>query len=206
MITIILIEPEHPGNIGAVCRVMKNFDFDKLVLVNPKCKIDEELKNRAKNAQDVVKKIKIVKKIPKYDLLVGTTAALGTDYNVSRTPIMPDIFAAKVDSRNIGLVFGREGEGLHNNELEKCDIVVSIPTSKKYQALNISHAVSIMLYELYKLHGKNKITSGFAPATEKEIKQIEKIMNDALNEVKFATPEKKETQRKLWKNCLAKQC
>ncbi len=204
MITIVLVEPEHPGNIGAICRVMKNFDFDRLILVNPKCKITEQTKNLAKNAQDIVKKIKIVKKIPKFDLIVGTTAALGTDYNISRSPITPDALARKIDDRNIGLLFGREGEGLHNDEIEKCDIVVAIPSSKKYKALNISHAVAIVLYEIYKLHGKNKITNNFTPASEKEMRQINKMINDVLDKTEFSTKEKRSTQKKLWKKLFGK--
>lgn len=204
MITIILMEPEHPGNIGAIARVMKNFGFEKLVLVNPKCKITEEARNRAKNAQDVLKKAKIVKKIPKFDLLVGTTAALGTDYNIARTPMLPEIFAKKIDNRNIGLLFGREGEGLHNREIEICDLVVTIPSSKKYRALNISHAVGILLYEIYKVHGKDKITDNFPPATEKEMQQINKMMNQVIDKLEFSTKEKKKTQQLLWKKLFGK--
>jgi len=204
MITIVLVESEHPGNIGAIARAMANFDFEKLILVNPKCKINEEAKNRAKNAQHILKKIKITKRVPKFDLLVGTTAALGSDYNIPRSPISPNKFAQIIDNRNIGILFGREGEGLHNEEIEQCDIVVSVPSSKKYQALNISHAVAIVLYEIYQLHGKNKITSHFTPAAEKELKQINKMMNEVFNKLEFSTKEKKQTQQKLWKKLFGK--
>ena len=98
-ITIILIEPENPGNTGAICRAMKNFDFSNLVLVNPKFDTDsKDLRNRAKWANDLVDNIKIIKKYDKntikklrkeYDYLIATTARIGRDYNVLRSPITP---------------------------------------------------------------------------------------------------------------------
>ena len=57
MISIILVEPKIQGNIGAIARVMKNFGYTKLILVNPKCKIGKEARNRAKNAQEILDKL-----------------------------------------------------------------------------------------------------------------------------------------------------
>ena len=86
MISIILIEPEISENIGFVARVMKNFDFKDLILINPKCDLDKANKT-AKHAKDILKKAKIKKIsfLKKFDFLIGTTAILGTDYNISRT-------------------------------------------------------------------------------------------------------------------------
>ena len=62
-ITVILIEPENAGNTGAICRAMKNFDFEELILVGPKFNTDsDELRNRAKWANDLVDKIQIIKR------------------------------------------------------------------------------------------------------------------------------------------------
>ena len=58
MISVILIEPQIEGNIGAIARSMKNFGFSKLILVNPKCKIGTETRNRAKHANDITPKTK----------------------------------------------------------------------------------------------------------------------------------------------------
>ncbi len=75
-----------------------------------------------------------------------------------------------------------------------CDYTVSIPTSKKYPALNLSHSVAIMLYELYKISGKNKITKHFVFASKTEKDQMLKMLNSILDKLEFSTPEKKETQ------------
>jgi len=134
MISIVLIEPENPGNIGAITRVMANFGFESLFLVNPKCDhLSQEAKNRAKHAQEVLNNAKTIKNLNKFDYLIATTAQIGTDYNLPRSPIKPEQLAKILPEKgNIALVFGREGIGLTNEEINKADFVVTIPTNKKY--------------------------------------------------------------------------
>ena len=116
MISVILMEPRNSGNVGAVARVMKNFGFSKLVLVNSKCNpLSETARKRAKHAQEVLKKARKRKKLPKLDYLIGTTAVTGTDYNIPRNPVNPVqlcdlLFQRKnILKKNIGILFGREG-------------------------------------------------------------------------------------------------
>src|SRR6056300_1395817 len=90
MINVILVEPKNSGNVGAIARSMANFGFSKLILVNPKCNhLPQTARNRAKWAQDVLTKAKVVSKIPKMDTLVATTAQIGNDYNINISPISP---------------------------------------------------------------------------------------------------------------------
>ena len=91
MISIVLLEPEIPGNLGAIARSMKNFGFEDLIIINPKFDIlCEEARNRAKNAQEILENAKILKEIPKFDLLIATSGKLGNDANIPRVPITPD--------------------------------------------------------------------------------------------------------------------
>ena len=125
MISIILIEPEKSGNVGAVARAMKNFGLSNLVLINPKCKPkSKEARNRAKHAQEVLMnaKIKGFGFLKKLDYLVATTAQLGTDYNIPRSAITADTLAEKLneidsDGLEIGILIGRESIGLTNKEI-----------------------------------------------------------------------------------------
>ena len=209
MISIILIEPENPGNIGAIARVMANFNFKNLVLVNPKCNhLDQEARNRAKHSQSILKKAKIIKNIKGFDYLIATTALLGTDYNISRSPITPEQLAEKINKistkANIGIIFGRESSGLTNKEIQKCDFIVTIPTFPKYKTLNVSHSVGIILYELFKKSGSRKLADSFAPASEKEKQIILEKISNILDKLQFATKQKKETQKKLWKRIIGK--
>ena len=93
MIYIVLIEPEIEGNIGAIARSMKNFGLKNLILINPKADhTSDEARCRAKHAQDILDNIKIkdISFLKTMDNVFGTTAKLGTEYNIPRTPITPE--------------------------------------------------------------------------------------------------------------------
>lgn len=227
MINIVLIQPEHPGNVGAVARVMANFGMDKLILVEPLCDKDSsEAIKRAKHALPILKKAKIVKKedLDKFDYLIGTTAKLGTDYNIPRSSITPKQLAEKLsgvntnemntkrlsikklNTKNVALIFGREGIGLTNDEINACDFIVSIPSFKKYPTLNISHACAIIFYELFQALGEKetKTNAMITPASEKDKEVMLMKINQVLDKLNFATPEKKETQKIVWKRIIGK--
>lgn len=215
MISVVIIGVENPGNLGAIARVMKNFDQDNLVLISPKCSPeDQEARNRAKHAQDILKSAKIEKSsyLKQFDYLIATTASLGTDYNVPRSPISPEQMAEKIAAfkkkgkanPNIGILIGRESTGLTNKEIEMADFIVTIPTSKKYPTMNISHSVAILLYELSKSSEEKKVSSHIQFATKNEKDVIEKNMDQILDSIEFATVEKKKTQKIIWKKVIAK--
>lgn len=177
MIYVALYKPETEGNVGAVARAMKNFGFVDLILVDPQCNpLSEDSVIRSKHASDVLKKAKQYKDldfISRFKLVIGTTAIVGTDYNIPRSPIEISRFLdefSKIsgqemkdfirDRKNkILLLFGPEGTGLTSDELKKCDYLITIPTSEKYRALNLSHAVSIVLYEFSKYLSRTETSS-----------------------------------------------
>ena len=200
MIAVILVEPKNSGNIGAIARTMANFGFSKLILVNPKCNhLSQTARNRAKWGNNVLKKAKVVKKIPKFQTLVATTARIGTDYNIPRSPISPAKLSS-IAKGDIGLIFGRESSGLTNQELQQADFVVTIPASKKYPVMNLSHSVAILLYEL----SKEDHTAHIQLASAAEKNQILKLLNKTLNKLKCSTASKKQTQKTIWKKILGK--
>ncbi|MFC1722533.1 RNA methyltransferase [Nanoarchaeota archaeon] len=214
MISIVLVEPEIPGNIGAVARTMGNFDFSSLVLVKPACNhLSDEARNRAKYANRILKKATILrnnKQLKKqFDYIIGTTGRLGSDYNISRSPILPQQLTDKIATlpkkKKIAIVFGRESNGLTNEELKMCDFITTIPTSKKYYSINLSHAVSIILYELSKTPTlKKEQISHFPMATRADREQLDKMFNSTLNHIKFPTIYKKRTQQIVWPRILEK--
>ena len=219
MLSVVLVEPETPGNIGSVARVMKNFGVRQLLLVNPKCDYsDGEAYGRAMHARDILKKAVVVKDfsyLKKFDYVVGTTAALGSDYNVLRSPITPDQLSEQlqrskggssgiVKSAKIALVFGREGTGLTSKEIGKCDLVVTIPASKKYRALNLSHAVAIVIYELFKFSKSVKLASHIPLASRHEKRVAISMVNEILAGMDFAFDSKKKTQGLVWSRLINK--
>ncbi|MBI2176251.1 RNA methyltransferase [Candidatus Woesearchaeota archaeon] len=218
MLCVLLVEPETPGNIGSVARVMKNFGVRQLLLVNPRCNhLDGEAYGRAMHARDILKSAVVVKSfshLKEFDYVVATTAALGSDYNVLRSPITPGQLAQQLQSHisssvnnkknKIALVFGREGTGLTSREIGSCDLVVTIPASRKYRALNLSHAVAIVLYELFKPSKSVKLASHIPLASRHEKKLAESMVNEIISGMDFAINSKKETQALVWRRLISK--
>ena len=216
MLSVALVEPETPGNIGSVARVMKNFGFKRLLLVNPKCDyLDGEAYGRAMHAREILKSAAIVRdfsQLRKFDYVIGTTAVLGSDYNVVRSPITPGQLSQQLAQQlgssakkvSIAVVFGREGTGLTTNEIASCDIVVTIPASKKYGALNISHAVAIVLYELFQASKSVKSTSHISPATGQDKKTALSMVSQLLARMDFAIDSRRQAQSMVWSRLISK--
>jgi len=154
---VILKESRIAGNIGAIARVMKNFGFSRLILINPQVELlSSESIARAKHAVDVLSGAEVhssLKNIGPFDFLIGTSAHIGGDYNTLRVGITIDELIKNMQDieGEIGLLFGPEDSGLTNEDLSACDFLVSIPSSPEYRTLNISHAACIILYEIYKV-------------------------------------------------------
>lgn len=202
-IDIILIEPQIPGNIGAIARSMKNFGFKQLILINP-CTIDQEAKNRAKHAQEILENAIILQNINQLtqDTLIGTTAISGKDYNLIRSPMIPEELTQL--QGKIGLIFGREDTGLRNEELQKLDFAIKIPTNEEYPTLNLSHAATILMYEFSKDKYKQKLRQKHKFAGNKEKEIFLQELNNAINQLSFRTPHEIETQQKVWKKIIGK--
>ena len=149
---------ETGENAGFLARTMKNFGFDELWFVKPVVDVKLLGAKTAMHAADVLDKAMIIDDLKgaleDADVVVGTTSTRPTsEKNFTRNYVTPREFA-EAWSRTSGLtalLFGREGSGLSNKELDACDLVVSIPTSKLYPAMNISHSAAVILYELLSL-------------------------------------------------------
>ena len=195
---VVLVEPKYGGNIGAVARAMANFDFKKLFLVNP-CKLDEECFARAMHAQNILKNAKTFSSfneaVSNLDYLVGTSSIDSkNDKKHLRNPLDLDEFGKKifeVDGK-VGLVFGREDYGLLNDELAACDIMVRIPTSESYHSMNLSHAVSLVLFSLFvKTYDKN-IEKRFMDGLEKE--KLHKFFSELLTAIDYPEHKREKTE------------
>ncbi len=170
-ISIALVEPEHEVNVGHIARLMKNFGLKELLLVNPRVDL-EKAKVFATHGKDLLEKARRIKfnKLKTFDLLIGATAIQASDrLNLVRDSIDPEHLARILASKdsNLCVVLGREATGLTNEELARCDIVVNIDTPTKYKTLNISHALAILLYEIFS-RGKQR-KRGLATAKELQL-------------------------------------
>jgi len=184
-VRVILLEPESAGNIGSVARSMKNFGQDDLWIINPKTPIDIHARALAMHGFDVLSSAKIMFDLDKalmgIDIVAGTTAVTAkSPTNIARTAATPKELAFALSSTrgNVALVFGRESSGLTNQEIERCDFLVTIPASHAYNVLNISTAVSIILYEIFQQDRRgNELPLATNVAKQKLLEQFERLVN-----------------------------
>ena len=172
-VSIVLVEPISPGNIGSVARAMKNTGFTRLKLINPcehKC---NESFSMACKAHEVLLGAEVFPDIASAtkggSVIVGTTRRKGR----LRYPVLtldeaiPGI--AKLASGNkVDILFGREDKGLKNEEIQKCGILVEIPVSPGYPSLNLSHAFFIVCYSLFRTENPAEPVIKAAPKEETE--------------------------------------
>jgi TrmH family RNA methyltransferase len=154
-IRIVLVGPKFEGNVGAVARSMANFDFSELYLVEP-CEIGEEAYRRAKHGNEVLENAVSVgsmeEAVDDCFLVAGTSGIVTKgDRNYTRVPVPVREFAQQISGyeEKVAVVFGREDIGLFQEELNKCDLLITVPTSEKYPVLNLSHAATLVMYELF---------------------------------------------------------
>jgi TrmH family RNA methyltransferase len=154
-IRIVLVGPKFEGNVGAVARSMANFDMNELYLVEP-CEIGEEAYRRAKHGSEVLDgavSVGTMEEAIEDCFLVAGTSGITTkgDRNYTRVPVPVREFAQHLSGydEKVAVVFGREDIGLYQEELNKCDLLITIPASDKYPVLNLSHAATLVMYELF---------------------------------------------------------
>ncbi len=177
---IILVGTEYPINLGYCARVLANFGYPEMHLVKPKAKIGKTAIMHAKHGRGVLEKAKVYGTLEAAtrdcDFIVGTTGITKKGKETLRNPINLEKFAGKAEkeSAKFAILFGREGTGLSAEEIKKCDFLVSVPTSKSYPVLNLSHALAIVLYRVSRT--KN---CGFAKgAKEREKNELIKTFSE----------------------------
>ncbi|MGQ9582453.1 MAG: RNA methyltransferase [Thermoplasmatota archaeon] len=153
--TVVLVGPRYSGNIGLVARLMKNFGLRDLRIVQGPA-LRRQAWRRAMHGRDVLASARFFTSLEEalvdVDYVVGTSGVSSrSDRGHLRGAVPPRYLASRV--RRVGgrvaLLFGRENFGLFNEELARCDILVTVPTHPDYTILNISHAAAILLYELF---------------------------------------------------------
>lgn len=156
VVRVVLLEPEKPGNIGAIARSMKNFDLHDLWIVNPKTRIGGDARAYAMRGLRILESANITPSLQEalqdVNVVIGTSSvAARSSSNLTRVAITPEQLAERIVGikGTIAIVFGRESSGLTNQELGACDFMVTIPASRDYGVLNVATAASIIFYEIF---------------------------------------------------------
>jgi tRNA/rRNA methyltransferase len=152
-VRIVLSRPSHPGNIGAAARAMKTMGFDDLALVAPRHFPDPDATAMAAGAADLLSRARVFATLE--GALADRALAIGfsaRERELSHAPATlrdaaGEIVAAAREG-GVALVFGNETSGLSNEELSRCQRLVTIASNPAYGSLNLAAAVQVACYEL----------------------------------------------------------
>jgi TrmH family RNA methyltransferase len=192
-IIFILVRPNFLGNIGSTARVMKNFGFSQLRLVNPpRNYLDAEARKMAVDAFDVLKKSKVESSLSQ--ALSDINLAFSTSACQHRTE-EPEALGHLVEKlhqqdltkeNKIAFVFGDERDGLTREEIARCHELILVPTEPTFASLNLAQALGIVAYELSRtdgLHNHKQVSSEILPcgAEEDELMNLTSELMDRAN-------------------------
>ncbi len=195
-IRIVLVEPSHPGNIGGAARAMKTMGLSRLAVVNPKRFPDPQAEWRAAGAQDVLERVEV------HDSVEAAIAechwVVGTSTRSRRIPwpvksaaaVAADILAQPPEVE-VAVLFGRETNGLSNEELQRCHCHLQIPANPDYSSLNLAMAVQVVCYELFKQAEGVEVAAASwdqPPATAAQLEGFLDHLESALIDSGFLDP------------------
>ncbi len=214
-VRIVLVEPSHPGNIGAVARAMGNMGFSELSLVRPVEFLVEEARVRSASNEEILANAAVCSSLSEAigdcTCVVGTSARIRTIGwpNLPPQEAMNQVAERSVQGAKVALLFGPERAGLLNRQIDQCDMLVRIPVNEEAPSINLAGAVLIMLYELrLALDSRSEVDSGtsvtLSPnreenmANQAQVQGLFEHMQRVLSDVDFiATGSRKSLMRKI---------
>ena len=197
-ISFILHKPQLSENIGACARGMKNFNFNKLTVIDPKPIFpNDKILATSVGAKNIITKTKnfesLEKSLKNVDIVIATSARF-RNKNIKHIQL-EDL--KKLNYRKkIAFLFGSEASGLSNNEISYANYTLQIPTNPDFKSLNLSHSLiiiaqylsSIINSKVSSFKKSNKVKS----ASKKEIIDMANLCIKNLEEINFfRTKEKK---------------
>ncbi|MDR0464171.1 MAG: TrmJ/YjtD family RNA methyltransferase [Treponema sp.] len=208
-IRIVLCGVSQSGNVGAVCRAMKNMRLSELRLAAPQPLVPEEIYTRAVNSWDIWENARI------YDDLAASTADCAIIAGTTRrrghhrksASMTPRALAAWLAERPgpAAIIFGNERTGLKEAELEMCNIASHIPVCENHPSLNLSHAVQIYAYELFLAMEKQLPIKGeWTAMNQEEISALVSSITDTLADIGFYKYPNREEQTRFLRDVISR--
>lgn len=192
-VSVVLVRTKTPGNIGAVARCMMNMGLSRLALVRPPRDDRGEAMKFAAGAEailrDAVRTETLQEAVAGHQLIIGTSRHLGRHRRNIGTPReMAGRIVPLLPRNRIALVFGREVNGLDKEDLALCNELIAIPSSAAFPSLNLSHAVSIVAYELFIAAGAGTALEGRTLAQTGELEAFYQHLQTVLEDSGFLGP------------------
>ena len=196
-ISFILRKPQLSENIGACARAMKNFNFSKLIVINPKPSFpNDKIVATSVGANEIIKKSKVYVNLEpamkNIDILISTTSRF-RNKNIKHIKLNE---LNKTDfSKKVAFLFGPEASGLSNNEISFSNYVLQIPSNTKFKSLNLSHSLIIVAQTIFQLlnikKSKYSKSKKIKHASKKKIQAMTNLCITHLEEINFFKPKEK---------------
>ena len=194
-LSVVLVSPRNPLNIGAAARAMSNFGFTDLRLVNPYEIAFREARSAVGPAASVLSEAQEYKSVAEAvadcTLIVGTTAVRHRELNhpLRRLEYGARLIRKELATGRVALLFGTEKTGLSNDDLSHCHWLMHIPTREQHISMNLGQAVAVCLYELMRDPKKAVSREPKGPrATAGEIERISSVLLEALHVSGYVNP------------------
>lgn len=217
-IVIVLDHPDESRNIGAACRAMANNDISKLRIVGNKADYDiEHIHVLAIHAGPIFDKANFYDSITEATkdcaICAGTTRRRGKKRGKL---LLPEEFADMADEitsagddkagGKVAVIFGNERTGLTDEQLDQCNLGVTIPSSDNFGSLNLSHAVQIMSYHLFRraLLQKKGEYRGYTPLTLERVDRTVQTITDDMKKIGFFKMPGREDMENFWRSILSR--
>ena len=196
-ISFILNKPQLSENIGACARAMKNFNFSKLVVIDPKPTFpNDKILATSVGAKEVIKKAKLFNNfessLSEFDFLIATSSRF-RNKNIKHISLND---LNRIDfNKRVGFIFGSEASGLSNYEISYVNCTMNIPSNHKFKSLNLSHSLILVCYSLFELLSKKKTnykkSKKIKIASKKNIQSMMYQCISNLEKINFFNPEEK---------------
>ena len=190
-INFILHKPQLSENIGLCARALKNFNFKKLILIDPKPIFpNDKILATSVGAKNIVNQSKVYKNLEEaintIDIIIATSARF-RNKNIKHINL-DDL--KKIDfNKKVGFLFGSEASGLSNNEISYANYTLQIPTNYDFKSLNLSHSLIIIAQYVSSIIKSNKSnfrrSKKITAASKKEILVMTKLCIKNLEEINF---------------------
>ena len=193
-IKFVLVEPSHPGNVGAVAKAIGAMGFKNLVLVKPTKHPHPESRARSSGALDILLDARVCDTLE--EAIADSSLVIGTTARQRRISVPIDsihectesIFESSLKQK-VSIIFGPETSGLSNNDIDRCNRLVYIPTGEMHSSLNLSMAVQVIAYQLnLAFFGLEEGQETRDLASGKEMELFYEHLEDVLLETGFLNP------------------
>lgn len=193
-VEFVLVEPSHPGNVGAAARAIGTMGFKNLALVKPAKHPHPESRARSSGALDILLNAKVCDTLE--EAIADSSLVIGTTARQRRISVPIDAIHESTESifksslkQKVSIIFGPETSGLSNHDIDRCNRLVYIPTGEMHSSLNLSMAVQVIAYQInLALFGVEEDLATRDLASGKEIELFYEHLEEVLLETGFLNP------------------